>query len=246
MTRNREEMLQNLWAGVVLRTRLERATVEKADARPQANSQKDIADLKQLLFTVNMNPLIPVTILYEKSSMSREKGNRIKGLAIKHKLAKEENIQMERMKGKTVTCLLLTEKAYKLLGIVRKTNGKGGDFHCTMQQLIHTRLKEMGIDPKIEYNQNGKQADVGFHVNERLWAVEVAITTAKIEHINLQKNLKAGFERIIFVTKDTKVQKMVSENLKESCPSADWEKIHVCLCNELFDLVKRELESTKK
>jgi hypothetical protein len=230
----------------VLRTRLERATLEKAETRPQANSQKDVADLKQLLFTANMNPLIPVTILYEKSRMSREKGNRMKGLAIKHQLAIEESIQMERMKGKTVTCLILTEKTYKFLGIVRKTDGKGGDLHCTLQQLIHTKLKEMGLDPKIEFNQNGKQADVGFHINGRLWAVEVVITTAKIEHINLQKDLQAGFNRITFVTKDTKVQKMVSEILKESCPSADWGKIHVCLCNELFDLVKREIESTKQ
>ena len=240
MHRKRQEIYRWLWEDVKLRQKEPQAAPPAAEPKSSSVTQR-VSEIKRLLIGVYSNPLSPTTILYERAGLSRNAGNKIKRESVRLELVTEEKFQMQRGKGRGITCLSLTDKGYHFLGVQKKMAGKGGNVHCTIQDAILKRLEEIGLDPSAEYFQNGKAADVGFLLKGQLWAAEVVVTSARNEHDNLMKDLDAGFAKVVFIAKDTKTLKVVSETLKVNCNSEDWQKAHICLIEEFFEIVRSEL-----
>ncbi|OVE80184.1 hypothetical protein BVY01_00730 [bacterium I07] len=173
--------------------------------------------------------------------MGVSKGNRIKKLVLQSKLALEESIQLERGRGKLFNTLCVTDRGMAFLGRQNERPGKGGPLHRDFQQRVHGQLKAWRLPSTIEAYRNGKAVDVGFEINGKSWAAEVTTTCGKNEVDNLTKDLEAGFDQVVFIAKDLKVQAGVQRHLANSCEKRTKSQWNVCLLNEFFTLVECEL-----
>jgi len=246
MIDKRITMYRNLWQDIVLMPKAEPPPQPKTSGPDQLSNPvgKNVVDLKQILTICHAHPLISVTELYKKAGMGAERGNRIKALAVRLKLATEQNIQKEQGKGRPLTCLVPTERGYLFLGVRGPEAGKGGIIHRIVQQVVRWRLKKSGLAASVELTHSGKSVDVGFFLKGLIWAVEVVVTTVNIEHTNLVKDLEAGFDRVVFIALDTRVQKTLADTLKNCCDSESWKKVHICLLEDFFTLVNDVVNST--
>lgn len=104
-------------------------------------------------------------------------------------------------KGRQPIHLALTKEAYELLGIPYE-GSRGADvvhdFHINryVKQLI-----EAGIKASPNCKLKDKSADIGITLsNKEIYAVEISITTTVLwEFEQAQRNLKAGFNKVIII-----------------------------------------------
>ena len=180
----------------------------KRDKKETAQSN-DTVDSKayDFLMAVNLNQYkATLTQVYAFSNLTLGTGSRIAKACERKKLVKI--IKTRFGKGSPSYPILLPD-AYSLLGIKeKKFHGKGAGLeHILYQHLIKNHFAS--LKPQIELNRGGKFVDVGIIYNERLIAIEVAMTAVH-ERENIEKDInlaKADF--VIIACKEKKVKDKV-------------------------------------
>jgi hypothetical protein len=130
---------------------------------------------------------------------------------------------------------VLLKEAYETLGIKeQKFYGKGAGFeHVLYQHLIAKHFSDLGYKTTIELHRGNKHIDVAIETNEKLIAIEVAITSVH-EIINIEKDLqKAKADFVITACKDEKVAKQVKTKLSK-LPENFRGRVLICLVSELL------------
>lgn len=174
-----------------------------APKKPESDSKGTNSDEKDWLMAVNLNQYRKtLTEMHGIAGFSMCKGTRIAKKLEDSGMIKIVGI----VKGKGVSKYpILLEPAYVLLGIEeKKFYGKGaGHGHVIWQHLIAEHFKEH--KPEIELNKNGKFIDVAVHHEDKLIAVEVAMTSVN-EKANIERDINlARADFVIVACRDKKV-----------------------------------------
>jgi len=141
------------------------------------------------------------------------KAKRIQDELVSKGLARTVEVKTTK-KGRATRFFELTDKGEALVGKQDLGGGKGGFEHVYHQHRLKQRLEEQGHKVEIEYNLQGKNADLGIITDEGTIAIEVAMS-AKGEFENIIKDLKVGFKRVIVLCKDDSVKNSVEKEAKE-------------------------------
>jgi hypothetical protein len=108
--------------------------------------------------------------------------------------------------------------------------------HWFWQRNIADYYKSKGFHTEIEMSIRGKRADVGFLMDGMTVAVEVGLSP-KNEVVNVQKDLEAGFDKILVACKTTKIKRAVQERLEGLISEDDWKKVKLILLSN-FSFLK--------
>lgn len=188
-------------------------------------------DERKWLFIVYVNQYRKTkTELFELIGFSKDKGTR----TAKRCEDKGFTKTIEIVKGKGVSKYpVLLEPTYSLFDFKeKKFYGKGAGYeHVAWQHIIAEHFNK--YRPVIELNTNDKFIDVALHYEEKLVAVEVAMTAFN-ERINVEKDFnQAGVDFVIIGCKDKKVKEDVEQKLSNI--SKDMRnKTEVCLLSEIL------------
>ena len=121
--------------------------------------------------------------------------------------------------------------------------GKGGAMHQYFQRLVKDFAQKQGYTVEIEKHLGNQEAvDLSLEDGNEKVAVEISITTdAANELTNIQKCLKAQYNRIFVLCS----QKTTIENLKklveQNCQAPEQGKINISLLQHLFHLSFRSI-----
>lgn len=205
--RNNERILSSF--SVQQRMIQQRCFQKKEEAVSEAIVDDEIklrADERRFLMCVS-------TYLYKKTltEIYSEVGfSACKGTRISKKLEKDLLIKIFHIsKGKGVSKYpVLLGDAYSALNVEeRKFEGKGcGYEHLIWQHLLAEHFKENKA--VIELNRGDKCVDVGFYHQEKLIALEVAITSAH-EKANIEKDIQMAKAGLVII--GCKNQKVLEE-----------------------------------
>jgi hypothetical protein len=171
-----------------------------------------------------------VTEIQKLAGFPAGTGSRIAKECEKRNLVKLLQVTFGR--GRPKYPVLLPE-AYKILGIQeKKFYGKGAGYeHVLFQHLTAQNFEE--FNPVIELNRGGKFVDVAIEANEKLIAIEVAMTAVH-EKDNIQKDFsKANADFVIVACKDAKVLVQVQNTIADM-PGHIRDKTRICLLAELL------------
>jgi hypothetical protein len=151
-------------------------------------------------------------------------------------------------KGGNAKFLVLTEKAFEVLGMPQKHyHSKGGSFeHYFWQYKLAEHFKVLRKDwqVNIENQVMNKFIDLTIETQGKILAVEIAQTSVN-EYINIEKDLEAGCDFVIIGSKDNKVLEEVNQ-IKISFDQAIREKVGICLlhkllrCNSISEVIDLE------
>ena len=177
----------------------------------QAKEKKELLspELKSLLWEIKSHPEKSKTQLSDSLSLSAGKANTL-FKKISH-LFKEIEIPTGK-KGRIPIHLALTKEAHQLLGIPY-AGSRGADvvhdFHINryVKQLI-----EAGIKASPNCKLKDKSADLGIILpNKEVIAIEISLTTNIFwEFEQAQRNLKAGFSKVIIIVETKKKAEKLS------------------------------------
>jgi len=177
------------------------------------NKEKLTADERRLLMAVNLYQYkFTLTQIAEVIGFSACKSTRLFKTLEQAGIIKIVKI----VKGKGISkYAILLERAYELLNLEeKKFYGKGAGYeHVVWQHLIGEHFKE--YKAVIELNRHGKFIDVAIEHENKLIAIEVAMTAVN-EKTNIMKDLNiARADRVIVACKDLKVLEEVKQKLFE-------------------------------
>lgn len=181
--------------------------------KQESDSKETNSDGKEWLMAVNLNQYRrTLTEIHDIAGVSMCKGTKIA-----KKLEDSGMIKIvEVVKGKGVSKYpILLEPAYVLLGIEeKKFYGKGAGYeHIIWQHLIAEHFKEFKTE--IELFKNSKFIDVAAQHEDRLIAIEVAMTSAN-EKANIEKDINpARADFVLVACRDKKVLQEVEAIIKE-------------------------------
>jgi hypothetical protein len=168
-------------------------------------------------------------------------GSRIAKQCEKKNLVKMVQVKIGRGSPKYP---VLLKAAYEILRIQeRKFYGKGAGFeHILYQHLIAEHFSASLPEAKItiELHRGGKHIDVGIETNEKLIAIEVAMTAVH-EMTNIEKDiLKAKADIVITACKNDMVLTAVLEKVSKLSREMQ-SKVRVCLVAEVFKMALGEV-----
>ncbi len=151
---------------------------------------------------------------------STDKANKTKRALLQKELISEFSINLGTRTGGTVKLLELTDAGFAILDKTprKKRPGKCSAEHWFYQRELADLYRSRGYCVRIEHNLNGARADLGVEKDGKLIAIEVAISPAN-EVRNVQKDLAAGFSKVLIACKTTAVKKAVLARLNESAIS---------------------------
>ena len=180
----------------------------------QEYSGKIKKELKKLSETIAHNPYKVSTMIMKKAGFSGSKGNRIKAYAKEKGYILEHKISLG-IRGGASIFLELTSKGYEMLDEVlveyQRPKGKGNFEHRFYQYLVACFYTNKGFQVDMEQQEylcSSDQgnlytlADVGVKDNEKSnIAVEIELNVNAQIVKNIERDLKAGFDRVIVVTR---------------------------------------------
>lgn len=123
--------------------------------------------------------------------------------------------------------------------------GRGGAQHKYLQQLIKQLAEEKGYRATIEKQIDGGvgSVDIALEREGQRIACEISITsTVEYEVHNLQKCLKAGFDRVVLIALEKKTLSKVREAILESI-TKEQRKLFTFLAPDEIPAFIEELES---
>lgn len=216
---------------------------EKQENKPKTENQikePEPADdkMKTLLWTINLNQYQKtLTEICKLAGFTAGTGSRLAKKCEKQNLIKV--VQVRIGKGSPKYPVLL-KPAYDILGIEeKKFFGKGaGQEHVLYQHLIAKHFKEILPNERvsIELHRGGKHIDVGIETNEKLIAVEVAMTSTH-EAVNIEKDImNAKADLVVTACKDEKVLNEVRKKIS-GLSSEMQKKVKIC---EVRDVLRAE------
>jgi hypothetical protein len=198
------------------------------------SSNKNKKDLKLLLETVSEHPFDVSTQIMKTAGFSGSKGDRIKTIALEKDYILEHKISVG-VRGGMRKYLEIIEKGYRLLDELcieyQLPRGKGSFEHKLYQNIVAQNYISRGCHAKIEQQEYLESrdkdgmwtlADVGVKdKNGQNIAVEIELNLNSQIVANIDRDLRAGFDRIVVVTKKCffdGVEKKVhplSENIRD-------------------------------
>lgn len=195
--KNNERILSSF--SVQKRMIQQRCFQKKEEAQPETEIEGEIrlrADERRFLMCVSTYLYKKtITEIYSEVGFSACKGTRISKKLEKDLLIKIFNIS----KGKGVSKYpVLLGDAYSALNIEeKKFEGKGcGYEHLIWQHILAEHFKE--YKAVIELNRGDKCVDVGFYHQEKLIALEVAISSAH-EKANIEKDIGMAKAELVVI-----------------------------------------------
>lgn len=186
---------------------------ERSDEPRQPEKIKFSADERRfLLSTWTYQYKLTLTEIYSVVGFSASKGTRIAKKLEREFMIKIFNI----VKGKGVSKYpVLLADSYKILDIEeRKFEGKGcGYEHLIWQHILVGHFKE--FKAVIELNRGNKCIDVAFEYQNKLAAIEVAITSVH-EKENIERDINlARADFVLIGCKDEKVLNEINAMIQE-------------------------------
>jgi hypothetical protein len=182
-----------------------------------------------------------LTEIYSEIGFSASKGTRISKKLERILLIKIFNIA----KGKGVSKYpVILSDAYKMLDVEeRKFEGKGcGYEHLIWQHILASHFKEQKA--KIELIRASKSIDVAFEYQNKLIAIEVAMSSAH-EKENIEKDINfARADSVIIGCKDEKVLSEVNAIIRELAEELK-SKARAFLLSKILSLNLGELVNEK-
>jgi len=184
-------------------------------AVPKTNELTDIE--KEFLIQVYKYPLNGTVQKYRRIALSRRKGNLIKQNLIKKGLIISKPILT---KNGTFMLMELTDKGKEILKNhgykITNNPNEGGAEHRYWINKIASWYKSNGYGVEIEKKiGNGGACDIEITDNNgEKFAIEVQTTEANLKN-NIQKNIKAGYKKIIIFATNDKARGKIKEILLE-------------------------------
>ena len=168
---------------------------------------------KELLLDIKNFPVSSITDRYKRIGVNAYQGNRIKNFLIRRGLARTKD--MPTRNGR-IKLLLLTEKGNIHVNGHRKSivsNRKGSYEHIYWIDRLYTFFRSAGYTAvKEKPIGKGRTVDLVLMKNGKRYAVE--LETGKSEPVfNIEKCLKAGFDRILCVCLNERVKKKVENDM---------------------------------
>ena len=186
---------------------------ERSDEPGHPEKIRLSADERRFLLSIwTYQYKLTLTETYSVVGFSASKGTRIAKKLEREFMIKIFNI----VKGKGVSKYpVLLADSYKILDIEeRKFEGKGcGYEHLIWQHIFAGHFKEH--NSKIELNRGNKCIDVAFEYENKLIAIEVAMTSAH-EKENIEKDINLARAGIVIIgCRDEKVLSEVNSIIQE-------------------------------
>ena len=204
----------------------------------EKTSKEEIDDnVKIFLMAVNLYQYKKtLTEIVKLADFTAGTGSRLAKQCEKKNIVKMIQVKIGRGSPKYPVLLPL---AYEVLGISeRKFYGKGAGFeHVLYQHLIVQHFTEVLPEGKvtIELHRGNKFIDVVIETNEKLIAIEIAMTAVH-EKINIEKDIRdAKADFVITACKDEKVMKQVQKKVSELSREIQ-DKVRVCLVSEVLKM----------
>jgi hypothetical protein len=205
--------------------------MDRESQNPTSTIAGSIADVdKKLLMAVYAHPFKKKTEIYQIANLSAGTADRAVRRCVKNGWL--TIVKPNLGKGRA-QYLFLLPAAYEVLGVdPNELMGKGAGFeHSLYQHQIAERFSE--LSPVIEGNRNGKCMDVLLQIEDRLVAIEVAMTPGH-EKANLELDLlKAGVDVVIVGCKNRLVLDKVSRIIDE-LPEEIAHRAKACLLSEIL------------
>jgi DNA helicase HerA-like ATPase len=128
-------------------------------------------------------------------------------------------------RGNPKTYTLIKPKGAEFLGLKYeevKLPGKGSAEHIIISNLIAEAMKEAGREVSVEYYCNGKSVDIAEFKEDKSLAYEIELEVNSHIKENIEKDLEAGFDEVIVITKTREMQKAIMDIIYREL---DWEKV---------------------
>jgi len=129
-------------------------------------------------------------------------------------------------RGNPKTYAVLTEKGARFAGLdfeKIRLPGRGSTEHVILQNLLAETLRSAGKTVAIEHDANGKAVDVAEIREDGASAYEIELEPAHPHVVeNVLRDIEAGFDEIIVVTKNQAGQNEAKDKIYKAVP---WEKL---------------------
>lgn len=225
-----------------------RVRIEKKAQQPAPSSQakvptKPSREMVDYMESIIDLPNLSVTARATRLGLSSNKNNRIKKALLGLKLITSFTVDLGKSYGGRVTLLRLTNEGYQALKLDPPKNQKGihqreSLEHLFWKEVIYRTLSSKGYKAEIEYELNGKEADIAYVKDGIRTAVEIELSPKNCVR-NLKRNIEAGFHKTISACKNHTVMKAIETRVDAFADenNIDESRYQILLLSEL-ELVK--------
>jgi hypothetical protein len=182
----------------------------------QDNAFKIIEGGLDYLENVYKEPNLSLTARGIRLGLSADKRTAIKNNLIDNNFVDEFSVDLGKEFAGIVKMLKLTTKGYQVLGKnpPKKSQAKQGSLEHQWWQINCTRnYISKGHKAIIEYELNGKAADIGVEKDCEMFAVEIELTPKNAIY-NFRADIEAGFKRVVIGCKNTRVKKQIEAQMQ--------------------------------
>jgi len=202
------------------------APSEKPVKKPAPEKAELLPEEKSFLEFLGQHPGMFITKVYKALRLSGYKGDKLKSDLIEQGLIIQEETRRGLL-GRLAKVLNLTDKG---VSVVKKlsSEGKGGDLHKELQQMIKEQAELFGWKARVEERipRSLESVDVGLDKDGIRVAVEISSTTAPEHEIqNIRKCLEAGYDYILAVCSDDKRLSLLKTEVKKAFSFKERERI---------------------
>ena len=180
------------------------------------NTPSPVAKERLVLASIYSNPFLKVDARAGHLDMSSPMLRRILG-----GLESKGRIQPIRFSMRTrgfVTYMNILNECLREANLELPQEGSGSFLHRKFQTFLKKYFTEKGSQARIEYDLNGKRADVGYLDNEKHVAIECGLSNAENELSNVVKDFEARFHEVRILCRDTEMIKGLKALLEKTSP----------------------------
>lgn len=246
MVKNNQKIFKKL-APIIPR----KAWTDRAPIKVQVESDFEVTVLKDIA----MRPFLGVAKRCETITLPTGKGLNIdQGMVIFQNLEKDGYIRpldlRLSLRGRPTKFYLLVQKGRIKAHLSPETDaGRGGrkPEHRFAQKFLSVKLQNENFSTNVEGELMGKKVDVEIisFKDGAKFAVEVAMSTEKIEYKQASEDLSAGYDRVIIVCLDKKSLKRVEKGFTDNIEQPD-PRITICLLWEIIQCPLQEIYENKE
>lgn len=178
-----------------------------------------------LRLIINKSPVSLTEIYQNLGNINPWQGRRIISDMEKQQMIESCSVSFGA-RGNPKTFVILKQKGAEFIGVdfdKVKLPGKGSTEHVILQNLLARSMKDSGKAISIEHSVNGKSVDIAEIGENRSVAYEIELAPSHTHVIeNIQKDLEAGFDEVIVVTRNKACQ---DEAKNQVYKNIEWEKL---------------------
>lgn len=182
---------------------------------PQLSASKDSSvsnEAIRLVENIRDYPFVPVSKRIKSLGLSVRKANAILNELVAKELLKE--VSIPQGVGRPAKLFQFTDALEAQFGKQKTGKGKGSFTHKYYQRAIAEHNRSLGYKAEIECFRNGKLADVGIEKPNESIAIEVSLTHVHVVE-NIQKDLNAGWDKVIIGFADNSVKRLAKRDVKD-------------------------------